>query len=67
MNRLVLWGWVLFVTSVLIIWASVWFCPINVKHLDAAGALLLAISFVCFILSITIWAIVRAIEDSRKK
>ena len=66
MKKLVIWGWVLFITSLLIVWASVWFCPINIKQLDAAGALLLAIAFVCFILSITIWVIVRAIEESRK-
>ena len=37
----------------------------DMNRLNGGEALLLMISFVCFILSITVWAIVRAINESR--
>lgn len=57
MKGLKAWGWILFAASVVIFWMCVLFVP--------GGGLLLMISFMCFILSITVWAIVRAINEIR--
>lgn len=65
MTGLKTWGWILFATSFIIFWGCVLFVPMNLDRLKGGEALLLMISFVCFILSITVWAIVRAINESR--
>ena len=65
MKGLKVWGWILFATSLVIFWCCVLFVPMNMNRLNAGEALLLMISFVCFVLSITVWAIVRAINESR--
>lgn len=65
MKGLKVWGWILFITSFIIFWSCILFVPMNMNRLNAGQALLLMISFVCFILSITVWAIVRAINESR--
>ncbi|MBE6917992.1 MAG: hypothetical protein E7470_08870 [Ruminococcaceae bacterium] len=65
MKGLKVWGWILFAASFVIFWSCVLFVPINMNRLNAGEALLLAISFVCFILSVTVWAIVRAIKESQ--
>ena len=65
MKGLKIWGWILFVTSFVIFWSCILFAPINMNRLNAGEVLLLVISIVCFILSITVWAIVRAINESR--
>ena len=65
MTGLKTWGWILFVTSFVIFWSCILFVPMNMNRLNGGEALLLMISFVCFILSITVRAIVRAINESR--
>lgn len=65
MKGLKIWGWILFATSFIIFWSCVLFVPMNLNRLNAGEVLLLVISFVCFILSITVWAVVRAINESR--
>ena len=57
MKGLKAWGWILFAASFVIFWMCILFVP--------SGGLLLMISFMCFILSITVWAIVRAINEIR--
>lgn len=59
MKGLKAWGWILFAASLVIFWICVLFVP------GGGQALLLMISFMCFILSITVWAIVRAIYEIR--
>ena len=65
MTGLKTWGWILFATSFVIFWSCVLFVPMNMNRLSGGAALLLMISFVCFVLSITVWAIVRAINEIR--
>ena len=65
MTGLKTWGWILFATSFIIFWSCVLFVPMNLNKMNGGEALLLMISFVCFVLSITVWAIVRAINESR--
>ena len=65
MKGLKIWGWILFATSFVIFWGCILFVTMNMNRLNGGEALLLMISFVCFILSITVWAIVRAINESR--
>ena len=65
MKGLKTWGWILFATSFVIFWSCALFVPMNMNRLNGGQALLLMISFVCFILSITVWTIVRAINESR--
>lgn len=65
MKGLKIWGWILFATSFVIFWSCILFVPMNMNRLNVGEALLLMISFVCFVLSITVWAIVRAINESR--
>ena len=65
MKGLKTWGWILFVTSFVIFWCCVLFVPMNLNKLNGGAALLLMISLVCFVLSITVWTIVRAINEIR--
>ena len=65
MTGLKIWGWILFVTSFVIFWCCALFVPMNLNKLNGGAALLLMISFVCFVLSITVWTIVRAINEIR--
>ena len=59
MKGLKIWGWILFAASFIIFWSCILFVP------GGGQALLLMISFICFILSITVGAIVRAINEIR--
>lgn len=65
MKGLKIWGWILFATSFVIFWSCVLFVSMNMNRLNGGQVSLLVISFVCFLLSITIWAIVRAINETR--
>ena len=65
MKGLKTWGWILFATSFVIFWSCVLFVPMNLNKLNGGAALLLMISFMCFVLSITVRAIVRAINEVR--
>ena len=65
MTGLKTWGWILFVTSFVIFWSCVLFVPMNLNKMNGGEALLLMISLVCFVLSITVRAIVRAINEVR--
>ena len=65
MTGLKTWGWILLATSFVIFWSCVLFVPMNMNRLSGGAALLLMISFVCFVLSITVWTIVRAINEIR--
>jgi len=56
MKGLKAWGWILFATSLIIFWSCALF---------GGAKLLLLISFMCFILSITVWSVVRAINENR--
>lgn len=65
MKGLKTWGWILCATSFVIFWSCVLFVPMNMNRLNGGAALLLMISFVCFVLSITVWVIVRAMNEIR--
>ncbi len=64
MKGLKVWGWILFVTSFVIFWGSIIFLPINMNKLNAGEVMLLIISLVCFLQSITVWAVVHAINEN---
>lgn len=64
MKGLKVWGWILFATSFVIFWGCIIFLPININRLNADEVMLLVISLVCFLLSITVWAVVRAINEN---
>lgn len=64
MKGLKVWGWILFATSFVIFWGCIIFLPININRLNAGEVMLLVISLVCFLLSITVWAVVRAINKN---
>jgi hypothetical protein len=64
MKGLKVWGWILFATSFVIFWGCIIFLPININRLNAGEVMLLVISLVCFLLSITVWAVVRAINEN---
>ena len=66
MKGLKAWGWLLFATSFVIFWSCVLLVPMNMNRMSGGEALLLMISFVCFVLSITVWAIVRAINETEQ-
>ena len=63
MKGLKIWGWFLFVVSFVIFWGCILFVPMNMNRLNGGQALVLMISFVCFILSITVWNIIRALKE----
>ena len=63
MKGLKVWGWILFATSFVIFWGCIIFLPININRLYAGEVMLLVISLVCFLLSITVWTIIRALKE----
>lgn len=65
MKGLKTWSWILFAASFVIFWSSVLFLPMNMNKLNGGEALLLMISFVCFVLFITVRVVIRAINESR--
>ena len=68
MKTLKIWGWILFAISNVLLWTGVLngdFTGHGIYKMNNGALVLFILSTVCFILSITVWAIIRAIKENQ--
>lgn len=68
MKALKIWGWLLFISSTILFWTGMLngdFTGRGIYKMNNGALVLFILSIGCFVLSITVWAIVRAINESR--
>lgn len=70
MKGLKIWGWILFAVSNALFWTGMLngdFTGHGIYRMNNGALVLFILSTVCFILSITVWIIVRAIQENQSK
>ena len=70
MKGLKIWGWILFTLSTVLFWTGVLngdFSGHGIYKMNNGALALFILSTVCFILAITVWVMIRAIQESQTK